>query len=291
MGAKSAIILMMLAWAVSVYAQSADMIPVEEYSFGSFERATRIVAGKQGVIYVLDADQNKVIVFSDITQPPKNIGGFGWSGGSFDRPTGITSDGINMYVSDYGNHRIQLFDRNLNYISSFSTRDTSDAAARFGYPLDVASSELGDLFVLDGENLRVLKFTSQNFYERSFGEVNAGNGKLQKPVRLTATASQIIVCEQTRIVLFDYFGNYIASVGDGVVAGLTGFTPLENGFLLVSSDTLWWFSLDGVFLKSIPLQYVITGERIEKIQDIARIGNRLYILSPRRIHILKMNNE
>jgi hypothetical protein len=279
------------AWAVSVYAQSADIILVEEYSFGSFERATRIGAGKQGVLYVLDADQNKVFVYSDITQPPKNIGGFGWSGGSFDRPTGITSDGINLYISDYGNHRIQLFDRTLNYVSSFSTHDTSDAAARFGYPLDVVSSELGDLFVLDGENLRVLKFTPQNFYERSFGEVNSGKGKLQKPIRLTATASQIIVCEQTRIVIFDYFGNFIKSIGDAIVSGLTGFTLLENGILMVSSDTLWWFSLDGVFQKSVPLNHLITGERIERIQDIARIGNRLFLLSPRRIHVLKMNNE
>jgi hypothetical protein len=291
MATKPAIILFLCVWAVSACAQSVDTIPIEEYSFGSFDRATRISSGPQGVIYVLDADQNKVYVFSDIAQAPKWIGGFGWSAGSFDRPTGITSDGINMYVSDYGNHRIQLFDRALNYISSFCTRDTSDAASRFGYPLDVSLSELGDLFVLDGENLRVLKFTPQNFFERSFGEVNSGKGKLQKPIKLAVTSSQIIVCEQTRAVVFDYFGNYIRSIGDAVVSGLTGFTPLENGLLLVSRDTLWWFSLEGVFQKTIPLNYLITGERIENIQDITRIGKRLFILSPRRIHVFKMDQE
>ena len=288
MGAKPSIILLLCAWTVSVCAQSVDSVPVEEFSVGSFERATRIFTRTQGAIYVLDADLNKIFVFSDITQPPKSIGGFGWSAGSFDKPTGIATDGINLYVSDYGNHRIQRFDRNLNYLSSFSTRDTSDVVSRFGYPLDVALSELGDLFILDGENLRILKFNPQNFFERSFGDINAGKGKLQNPIRLVVTTSRIFVGEQTRIVVFDYFGNYLSSIGDGVVSALSGFALLENGFLIVSSDTLLWFSHDGIFQKSIPLSRLITGERIERIQDIASIGNRLFILSPRRIHVFKM---
>jgi len=267
-----------------------DSVPVEEFSVGSFERATRIFTRTQGAIYVLDADQNKIFVFSDITQPPKSIGGFGWSAGSFDKPTGIATDGINLYVSDYGNHRIQRFDRNLNYLSSFSTRDTSDVVSRFGYPLDVALSELGDLFILDGENLRILKFNPQNFFERSFGDINAGKGKLQNPIRLVVTTSRIFVGEQTRIVVFDYFGNYLSSIGDGVVSALSGFALLENGFLIVSSDTLLWFSHDGIFQKSIPLSHLITGERIDRIQDIANIRNRLFILSPRRIHVFKIGD-
>lgn len=290
MATKSAIILSLCAWTVSVCAQSVDSIPVEEFSVGSFERATRIFAGTQGVIYVLDADQNKIFVFTDITQPPKSIGGFGWSAGSFDKPTGIATDGINVYVSDYGNHRVQRFDRNLNYISSFSTRDTSDAFSRFGYPLDVALSELGDLFILDGENLRVLKFNPQNFFERSFGDINAGKGKLQNPVKIVVTTSRIFVGEQTRIVVFDYFGNYLSSIGYGVVSGLTSFAMSDNVLLLASPDTLWQFSQEGVFQKMIPRGHLLTGEHIERIQDVAYSGQRLFIISPQRLYIFKIGD-
>jgi len=290
MGAKPAIILCLLACTVSVCAQSVDSIPIEEFSIGSFERATRLFTRTQGAIYVLDADQNKIFVFTDITQPPMSIGGFGWSAGSFDKPTGIATDGINIYVSDYGNHRIQRFDRNLNYLSSFSTRDTSDVVTRFGYPLDVALSELGDLFILDGENLRVLKFNPQNFFERSFGDINAGKGKLQNPMRLIVTTSRIFVGEQSRVVIFDYFGNYLGSIGDGVVSGLAGFAMSDNGFLLTSSDTLWQFSQEGVFQKLIPRGHLITGEHIERIQDVAYKGQRLFILSPQRLYIFKTEN-
>jgi len=290
MAAKFAIVFSLCTWTVSVCAQALDFIQVEEFSVGSFERATRIFARTQGAIYVLDADQNKIFTFTDITQPPKSIGGFGWSAGSFDKPTGIATDGINLFVSDYGNHRIQRFDRNLNYLSSFSTRDTSDVLSRFGYPLDVAMSDLGDLFILDGENLRVLKFNPQQFFERSFGDINAGKGKLQNPIRLVVTTSRIFVEEQARIVIFDYFGNYLSSIGDGVVSGLTGFAMSDNIFFLASPDTVWQFSQDGNFQKSIPLSQLITGEHIERIQDIACSRNRLFILSPRRIHIFKIDD-
>jgi len=290
MGAKPALILLLCAWTVSVCAQSVDSIPVEEFSVGSFERATHIFARTQGAIYVLDADQNKIFVFTDITQPPKSIGGFGWSAGSFDKPTGIATDGINLYVSDYGNHRIQRFDRNLNYLSSFSTRDTSDVVSRFGYPLDVAMSELGDLFILDGENLRVLKFNPQQFFERSFGDINAGKGKLQNPIRLVVTTSRIFVGEQTRIVVFDYFGNYLSSIGDGVVSGLIGFAMSDNVLFLASPDTVWQFSQEGVFQKLIPRSYLVTGEHIERIQDVAYSGQRLFILSPQRLHLFKIGD-
>jgi hypothetical protein len=290
MAAKSAIILFLCAWTISVSAQPVDSLPIEEYSLGSFQRATRIFTGTQGVIYVLDADQNKIFVFTDITQLPKSIGGFGWSAGSFDKPTGITTDGINVYVSDYGNHRIQRFDRNLNYISSFSTRDTSDTFSRFGYPIDVALSELGDIFILDGENIRVLKFHTLKNYERSFGDSNSGKGKLQNPIKLVVTTSRIFVGEQTRIVVYDYFGNYLSSIGDGVVSGLTGFAVSDNTLLLASPDTLWQFSREGVFQRMIPRSHLLTGEHIERIQDVAYSGQRLFILSPKRLHIFKIGD-
>jgi hypothetical protein len=286
-GTKLTLLAFLCAWVVSVCAQPADSIPVEEYSVGSFEQATHIFTGTQGTIYILDADQNKIFVFANITQPPKSVGGFGWSGGSFDKPTGVATDGIQIYVSDYGNHRIQLFDRNLNYLSSFYTRDSSDAFARFGYPLDIALSELGDFFILDGENIRVLKFNPQNYLERSFGDINSGKGRLQNPIRLVVATSRIFVGEQRRIVVFDYYGNYLSSIGDGVVTGLTGFALSDNVFYLASHDTLWQFSQQGVLQKVIPRSHLITGEHIVRIQDIACNGQRLFILSPQRLHVFR----
>jgi len=280
----------LLNWSLPASAQTDDSVLVEDYSIGSFQRATRIVVGTQGTIYILDADENKVALFSNLQDAPKTIGGFGWSSSSFDKPTGVATDGVNIYVSDYGNHRIQRFDRGLNYISSLSTRDTSDVNSRFGYPLDVALSEFGDLFILDGENIRVMKFNTQNSFERAFGDINAGKGKLQNPMRLVATNSRIFVGDKNKIFVYDYFGNYLESIGEGVINNLNGFTILTDELLAVSNDTIWWFTREGTLQKYSSLKNIISEERIDHIQDIACNGQQLFILSPHKIHVFKMGN-
>ena len=285
-----AVAVCLLTWLSPAPAQPVDSVLVEDYAIGSFQRATRIVLGTQGSIYVLDADENKLSLFSNLQDAPKTIGGFGWSSSSFDTPTGVATDGVNVYVSDFGNHRIQRFDRNFNYISSLSTRDTSDVVSRFGYPLDIALSELGDLFILDGENIRVMKFNAQDSFERAIGDMNAGKGKLHNPIRLVATNSRIFVSEKNKVLVYDYFGNYLGSVGEGIIHSLSGFTMLTNGILAASNDTIWWFTRDGALQNISSLDNIISGERIDQIQDIASNGKQLFILSLHRIHVFKMSN-
>jgi hypothetical protein len=290
MAAIFTIAVCLLTWLSSISAQPVDSVLVEDYSVGSFQRATRIVLGTQGTIYILDADENKVSLFSNLQDAPKTIGGFGWLSSSFDKPTGVATDGVNIYISDFGNHRIQRFDRDLNYISSLFTRDTSDVISRFGYPLDVALSELGDLFILDGENIRVMKFNTQASFERAFGDINAGKGRIQNPIRLVATNSRIFVGDKNKILVYDYFGNYLGSIGNGIINNLNGFTILTNELLAASNDTIWWFTREGALQKYSSLDNIISGERIDQIQDIACNGKQLFILSQHRIHVFKMSD-
>ncbi|RPI05091.1 MAG: hypothetical protein EHM64_07775 [Ignavibacteriae bacterium] len=285
MAGAIAIAVCLLTWPLPSGVQPDDSVLVEEYSIGSFQRATRIVLGSHGTIYVVDEDENKLLQFSSLRDVPKSIGGFGWSSSSFDKPTGIATDGINVYVADYGNHRIQRFDRSLNYISSLSTRDTSDVMSRFGYPLDVALSEFGDLFIIDAENIRIVKFNTQGTFEQAFGDINAGKGKLQDPVKLAATNSRIYVGEKNKILVFDYFGNYIGTIGEEVIHQLTGFTISADELIAVSHESIWWFSPEGLLRKKSSLENIVSGERINQIQDVACLGKQLFILSPQKIHI------
>jgi hypothetical protein len=291
MAAVSSVVLFFLFLAGPAGAIFADTNLAEEYAFGKFQRATRIAVSAQGVIFVIDADQNRVFRFANSTSPSTSVGGFGWSSTSFDTPTGIATDGVNIYISDYGNHRIQQFDRNLNFISSFATRDTTDASVRFGYPLDIALSDIGDLFVLDGENLRVLKFNLPYNFVRSFGDLNEKNGKLHAPLRLATSGSRVFVGERDRILLFDYFGNYLGSVGQGAIDALEGLAVSKNDLVVAADDTLLWFGMDGSLRKRLALRDVLTSEPIEKVQDIAFHGDRLLLLSPHKVFVCRIVNE
>jgi hypothetical protein len=268
-----------------------DTTFVAESSFGSFEQATRITVGPQGWIYVIDARRNAVLVFKSVREEPSILGGFGWSASAFDTPTGIAADGLNVYVSDFGNHRIQRFDRTSNLISTLFTRDTSFAPARIGYPVGVSLTNMGELLVLDSENLKVVKFSSDSRYERSFGDLTESGGKLQNPVKLCVAGEQFVyVIEKTRILQFDYFGNYLRSMGTNLAGDIVGGTASAEGISIVCRDTLYDFHSDGSVAGSTPLATLITETLVRSVQDIAIVGHRLFVLTPHRCHVFNIRS-
>jgi hypothetical protein len=268
-----------------------DSIFVEETSFGSFEQATRITVGPQGWIYIIDARKNAVLVFKSVREEPAILGGFGWSASAFDNPTGIATDGLNIYISDYGNHRIQRFDRSSNLISTLFTRDTSFAPARIGYPVSVSLTNMGELLVLDSENLKVVKFSSDSRYERSFGDLTDSGGKLQNPVKLCVAGEQYVyVIEKSRILQFDSFGNYLRSMGTNLPGDIVGGTASADGISIVCRDTLYEFRSDGSVGGITSLATLITETPVRYVQDIAIVGHRLFVLTPHRCHLFTIQS-
>ncbi|MCI0705919.1 MAG: NHL repeat-containing protein [Ignavibacteriae bacterium] len=268
---------------------AADTLLSEEYVFGSFREAHRVLLTAQGSIIVADAGEHSISLFTSPRQKPKTVGGYGWGATSFDMPTGIATDGITLYVSDYHNHRIQRFDRNLTYLSTFFTRDTNVVAARFGYPSGVALSRLGDLFVLDSENARVLKFNRSLLFERSFGGIETERGKLKNPSKMIVTTDdRVFVLDADRLLEFDYFGNYVRSIGDGVLRNARGFDANKGGIVVVSDSAIVWFQQDGRFVRSHSISEILASVLLAPLQDVAFSGDTLYLLTPRKVVVLKV---
>jgi DNA-binding beta-propeller fold protein YncE len=61
-----------------------------------------------------------------------------------------------VYVADFYNHRVQVFDRNGRYITSFGKMGIG--SGEFRGPTDVAVSKDGYIYVSDWKNHRVQKF-------------------------------------------------------------------------------------------------------------------------------------
>lgn len=266
-----------------------DTIFVAGASFGSFEQATRIMIGPQGWIYIVDAKTNAVLIFKTANDSPFILGGYGWSSSSFDRPSGVATDGLNIYISDFGNHRIQRFDRYSNLLSSLSTRDTSFAPARFGYPAGVALTTLGDLLILDSENLRIAEFSSDSRFERDFGGLNTSGGQLQDPVKVCVGGDQhIYVLEKKGIVEFDYFGNYIRTFAKGLDGEIVGGEVTALGIAAVCADTLYWFNAEGSLESKTFLSTLIAEEPVHSVRDIAFDAHRMFVLTPTRCQIFSL---
>jgi len=281
---------LLLAAATTFWFGSPDTLLVGEKTVGTFQHATRVVSSPQGWVYVIDAERNLVVSIDAEGVPRSSVGGYGWSPTAFDLPTGVSTDGLNLYVSDHGNHRIQRFDRSLNFISSFSTRDTSFLAARFGYPLGLALSRLGDLFVIDGENLRVLKFDAVLRFERSFGGIEDERSTLRNPLKIMIAPDDLVyVLEPGRLLAFDYFGHFVRAIGASVVENAKGFCLYRGGVIVVAPDRLFWFNDRGEHSRTVLSREILSDPPLGSMEDVASLGERLLVLTTSRLHIIQVS--
>ena len=178
-------------------------------------RGDRFDVDIYGVIYVLDSQSSLLRVFDAAGKLGREVGGQGWNNEQFDQPQGIWArNGLNIFVADYGNHRIQRYDRTISYVATLYSRDEDNPAIRFGYPTDVSVSRQGDLFLCDGENVRILKVNQADQVDRSFGGPGAGKGALSAPTMVEVGPGDFVyVLDEERIVVFDSFGNYVREIG------------------------------------------------------------------------------
>ncbi len=253
---------------------------------------SRAISGQQldvdiyGNIYILNTDKNTLKLFSKDRVLKREIGGSGWENDQFDRPSGVWArNGIDVFVADYGNHRIQRFDRNLSYVSTLYTRENQNPDERFGYPTDVAISRLGDLFICDSENSRIVKVNRFTQVERTFGGFSAGEGRLLNPTRVEiGPADHVYVVDGPRVVVFDNSGNFLRALG-GVFRPPILLYANTASVVIVDSMSMYCLDVDERPACSLPIQ-TATGLERSQIQSIAFLQDSMFVLAGRELVVL-----
>ncbi len=260
--------------------------------FGKFSNASKCSLDPMENIFVIDAATSELLKYSPERKFLSKTGGFGWSQQTFDHPHDmIAPNGLDVYVADYGNHRIQRFDRNLNFISSLSLRDNDDARQRFGYPMSIAMDRFGSLYIVDGENTRILKMNSDNKFERTFGGIEAGKGRLHYPSRIRVSASdRVYVQDEQSLVVFDIFGNYIMTLGNGLFKNIQTFAVDQSSVAVVDSCSLLLFNVKGSFVKKISLP-ASAIEHLCRAVDIDVQKKQLFILMQKEVIVYPFEEE
>lgn len=233
-----------------------------------------------GNMFVASGDRNTVRLFSKDTVLLREIGGSGWENDQFDHPAGIWArNGIDVFVADFGNHRVQRFDRSLNYVATYSTHESQNPDERFGYPTDVALSRLGDLFICDTENTRIVKVNRFTKVERVFGGFDAGTGRLRRPTQLEiGPQDYVYVLDGNRVLVFDTFGNFLHDLAAGVFKN-PGCLYADNEGVVVLDDTvIYFFDLNERPVASILLQSLLSVPHSE-ILSIAFTKTTMYLLT------------
>jgi hypothetical protein len=241
-----------------------------------------------GNIYVLDAEKNTLTLYDKSGLLLHDAGGPGWLDGQFDRPSGVWArNGIDVFIADYGNHRIERFDRSLNFVSSFSTRESDNPDDRFGYPSGVALSRLGELFLCDTENGRIVKVDRFSTVERTFGGMGGGKGHLAAPTSVAVGPKDAVyVLDGERVAVFDAFGNYLRDLMPGLLRRPSALFADNAVVAVLDSVEIFLFDADerpagvvprntipapGGDVRSLALSagslYILTGGGVLRVPD------------------------
>jgi len=139
-----------------------------------------------------------------------------------------------IFVHDYGNKRIQVFDLDGNYLRKFGW-DSSDTPYLGGISGDIAVAADGSVFVVDTAHYRVLKFNPEGMFLSSFGSQGKGDGAFSLypgRMKLDHDGNVWVVDRGSfRIHKFNPQGEYLLSLGGfGHQDGLFSSTNLDLAF-------------------------------------------------------------
>jgi len=135
-------------------------------------------------LYVADIDLDQVLVYdADTLKLLRKIGTTGHnheltSPGDFSKPAGVAVDAEgNLYVADTMNNRIEIFDADGQFVSTFGK--AGDGPGYFARPKGVAIDNDGHIWIADGMQDRVQVFNKEGQLLIAFGGHGLMPGQFQ----------------------------------------------------------------------------------------------------------------
>ena len=200
---RQILLFIILSSTIQLFAQKI----VLEKNIGNFSEASSISINPAGLIFVADVNQNEIIKLDTLGNLIKSIGGYGWDEYSFDEPSDVFANTLNIYVSDKNNNRIQIYDKDLNFLTEFNTTEYEDENYSFAYPVCAAVSNQGDIYILDSDNQRILKYDLRGELLQEIGSYEAGDFMLAEPSCFAISPdNRLFVADGDLLVIFDQFG-------------------------------------------------------------------------------------
>ena len=142
------------------------------------------------------------------------FGSKGSGNGQFAYPVMSAIDGHgNIWVTDYGNHRIEEFSSTGTFIAAYGKYGSGNGEFEDPQGIDINQST-GDVYVADAGNNRIEEFSSTGEFIRAFG--TSGSGELNDPegVKIDSSGNVWVAdTDHNRIVEFSSTGTYVAAYG------------------------------------------------------------------------------
>ena len=163
---------------VKMWGQYGQPVEGNAESASSFWGPRGVAVDANGNVLVADTGNKRIVVFDNEGNYITEFGTAGFDPGQFDEPVGVTvAPGGTVYVTDTWNQRVQSFVPSEDGTFFFPSLQW-DVNAWFGQSLDnkpfIAVSPDEHVFVTDPEGYRIIEFTAEGQFVRTWGDF--GNG-------------------------------------------------------------------------------------------------------------------
>jgi len=182
-------------------------------------------------------------------------------------PAGIAVHPIsgNIYIADYHNDNVKVFNSNLTLIQTLgSTRGSAEG--QFSEPWDIAFDGFGNVFISDTNNRRVQMFDSSGNFKFSFpvGEAHQGLA-IHKDGNLYASGREVKVFDTQGVLIrtqslgVNYYPRNIALDNNGRVYfsnfGNQSLPPPYTEYVYDNNSSITIQTSQGTLIKKVPLSY------------------------------------
>ncbi|MCK9364246.1 MAG: hypothetical protein M0P74_11710, partial [Syntrophales bacterium] len=210
---------------------------------GQFTRPTGIATDGSGFVYVLDSGSNHIQKFTTGGTFVLQWGAPGVGNGEFNLNnaekntfgSGIAADATgNVYVADFGNHRIQVFSEEGVYLRQWGA--AGEAAGQFGNPDGIALDREGNVYVADSNLLpRIQKFKTDG----TFVDVWSSSFIVEPTGIAVDPGGKVYITDFSQILSFTTEGVLLttwssAGTGDGQLTLPEGITADTTGNIFVA---------------------------------------------------------
>lgn len=199
--------------------------------------------------YVADTGNDRIVRISKDGRQIAQYGGFGVANYGKVANSEVTEDNLSspwdvainnyssLYVSDYNNDRVCLFDNYRKFRGVFFPSERSNKFRSFKRPKGVFVDNENNIWVIDSKNDKILKISTAGNVIFEIGGYGLGKWNLSKPSQLYIdNLGHIYVADTNkgRIIIFNKFGKLIKEIKDGIYQPIS--ITLDSAGLIYVGD-------------------------------------------------------
>lgn len=224
-------------------------------------------------LFIVEQGRNRILKIDERGVRTDSLGRRGLGDYRFDAPSSIdATNGLQIFVADRNNARVQIFERRLSYLSTITPpSDRQGINPVFFRPEAIAVNNFGDIFVYDAESEQLLKYDRNGRFQLS---VSLSVFDLELPIRsITSFEDRLFLLEKGRGLFHE-----ITAQG-----GYRGFAAASSGLraFYIHGEQIWGATDSDLIVFNLngrPL-HRFTHNITSRIQGIAVSRNQVYVVT------------